>query len=219
VKPISEIYDQIAPVYDQRYQSMMHRVEDQIISDVCSRLYRPGMNVLDVGCGTGNMIDVAMFEPSDYTGIDVSESMLSKAKRKFAEYENSFHLCDATKGLNGKWDLMVGVFGIVNYIGIEQWIKLIKTNLTDDGLWMTVMYSDCYEPEYLHGEAFSYDLSDVQTELEGAGLGFTTLGLSFPLLGEALSGYDETLHQQFTLTMRSTQNCRYWILMGQAVDT
>jgi len=214
VRDLSEVYDAMAGEYDQRYRNLIHYVEDEIIGQFLGHLYAPGMSVLDVGCGTGNMITVGHLEPEDYTGIDVSANMLNQARDKFPNHAHGLINHDATVGLNGKWDIIIAVFGVVNYIGLDQWVKLIRQNLTAEGNWMAVMYSDCYKPSYINGEAFSYGLRDVESELRGAGIPFECYGLSFPFQQEEGDDFDTVMMQQSTLTKFSTSNCRYWVLIG-----
>jgi SAM-dependent methyltransferase len=43
--------------------------------------YRPGLRVLDIGCGTGELAQC--FEPDDYVGIDISESYIRAAQQRY----------------------------------------------------------------------------------------------------------------------------------------
>jgi predicted TPR repeat methyltransferase len=212
LRDIAEIYDAYAPTYDLAYRQMIHRVEDEIIAGLVQDLYEPGMSVLDVGCGTGNMINAGMFEPDDYTGLDISPQMIRRAQYKFPAH--TFRQHDVTAGLAGSWDLITAVFGIINYISIEQWVKIISQNLHPEANWLAVMYSDCYKPGYINGEAFSYSLRDVESALVGVGMPYEVYGLSFPFLGDEDASFGQMLEQQWTLSQCSTSNCRYWVLVG-----
>ena len=44
-----------------------------------------GMNVLDVGCGTGSDLELYHQEGCNVSGVDLSPSMLKEARRKFGE--------------------------------------------------------------------------------------------------------------------------------------
>ena len=52
-----------------------------------SRYVAPGCKVLDLGCGTGLLLELLALQPEDYLGIDHSEKMLEELQRKFPEHE------------------------------------------------------------------------------------------------------------------------------------
>ena len=52
-----------------------------------SRYLAPGCKVLDLGCGTGLLLELLALQPEDYLGIDPSEKMLEELQRKFPEHE------------------------------------------------------------------------------------------------------------------------------------
>jgi ubiquinone/menaquinone biosynthesis C-methylase UbiE len=52
-----------------------------------SRYLAPGCKVLDLGCGTGLLLELLALQPEDYLGIDPSGKMLEELKRKFPEHE------------------------------------------------------------------------------------------------------------------------------------
>jgi ubiquinone/menaquinone biosynthesis C-methylase UbiE len=63
------------PVYE-RYDDVLHAVVD--VAAVC-----PGMKVLDLGCGTGNLTRLCLERgPSLVAGLDPSARMLEKARAK-----------------------------------------------------------------------------------------------------------------------------------------
>jgi ubiquinone/menaquinone biosynthesis C-methylase UbiE len=54
----------------------------------------PGMNVLDVGCGTGSDLELYHQADCNVHGVDLSPAMLDIARRKLGESAD-LHLCDA----------------------------------------------------------------------------------------------------------------------------
>ena len=52
-----------------------------------SRYVAPGCKVLDLGCGTGLLLELLALQPEDYLGIDHSEKMLEELQSKFPEHE------------------------------------------------------------------------------------------------------------------------------------
>lgn len=81
------IFDEDAPVYDQWFAMKLGKYADEVETDILFNLLAPykGMNVLDVGCGTGNMAIKLAGMGCQVTGIDVSREMLKRAEEKTLE--------------------------------------------------------------------------------------------------------------------------------------
>ena len=85
-------YDQVALEYDNAYQDEQSRLEDRTITEAIEVMYASsGGPILDLGCGTGWVIDHLQPPPAEYVGIDISPRMLEQARRKhpfhtFLEY-------------------------------------------------------------------------------------------------------------------------------------
>jgi len=69
----SKIYD-LTVAWDRAYRGNARRMVESTV--------RPGDRVLDVGVGTGLVAEYGSPIAADYTGVDVSGAMLSKAARK-----------------------------------------------------------------------------------------------------------------------------------------
>ena len=70
-----EEYDRIAADYDLRRDDSQDRaVRSKIADDFQGRSPR----ALDVGCGTGPLLDMGVVSPSDFTGLDCSQGMLNE---------------------------------------------------------------------------------------------------------------------------------------------
>ena len=80
------VYDVIAALYP--YQQMIQRIVELV------RLGN-GEEVLDAGCGTGNI--TMLLGDYDVTGVDSSTSMLGRAARKAPKA--NLRMCDLNKGL------------------------------------------------------------------------------------------------------------------------
>ncbi len=70
-----------------------------------------GMNVLDVGCGTGSDLELYHREGCNVYGVDLSPSMLKVARRKFGESAD-LKLCDAAQlpFQNESFDLVLSTY-------------------------------------------------------------------------------------------------------------
>ncbi|HBT47758.1 MAG TPA: ubiquinone biosynthesis protein UbiE [Peptococcaceae bacterium] len=83
---MAEIFDKKALDYDEWYKTPKGRWVDRIEKEAIYEYLQPrsGMEILDIGCGTGNFsIELARLG-ARVTGIDVSEPMLEKAREKAA---------------------------------------------------------------------------------------------------------------------------------------
>lgn len=80
-KMVTEFYEGLAARWDAENPQDPQVVEKILeLTDI-----RPGHSVLDVACGTGVMIGAYLARGAQHVvGVDVSTSMLSEAKKKFA---------------------------------------------------------------------------------------------------------------------------------------
>lgn len=77
---VERVYEKLAGVYDRVYGPTLHPGRLEAISRM---RIRPGDAVLEVGVGTG--INLPLYPPAcSVTGIDLSSSMLEKAKARMA---------------------------------------------------------------------------------------------------------------------------------------
>lgn len=95
-------------------------------------------NVLDLGCGLGLMAEPFVERNIDYTGIDISESALASASRK---YPNSrFICCDvATLDLNEKFDFVMERTVFIHLVDEEKWLAALtvaRNHLEQDGIFL-----------------------------------------------------------------------------------
>lgn len=78
--------------------------------------YRPGLKVLDIGCGTGDF--ASSFRPEDYTGIDISPEYVAHARRRFG---GTFQVLAAERvgEIAGPFDLAV-MAGVFHHLSDDQ---------------------------------------------------------------------------------------------------
>jgi SAM-dependent methyltransferase len=76
---MSQLYTNLAEVYDAMYQTFIdYREEFAFYNDI--RTNYQCNNVLEIGCGTGKLAAYFLNNKAAYTGLDMSEQMLSIAK-------------------------------------------------------------------------------------------------------------------------------------------
>lgn len=151
------MYDQLATTYDRMYGNESDQEENRRVrSMIISHLGAVAPTTLDVGCGTGLILDLSVTSPALYTGVDPSRGMLNYLYRKHSKVDR---LIPATAGdalptlveSAERFDLVISTFGSPSYmdpIDIEA-----MAELTDDGgLCLFMTYRDGYLPDYYTGQ-------------------------------------------------------------------
>ena len=79
---VRKMFDRIAPVYDAMNRLMTAGLDRRWRRETAAAVVRPGDRVLDVCCGTGDLALAAAEAGGKVTGLDFSEAMLERARRK-----------------------------------------------------------------------------------------------------------------------------------------
>jgi demethylmenaquinone methyltransferase/2-methoxy-6-polyprenyl-1,4-benzoquinol methylase len=84
---VRRMFDRIAPVYDAMNRMMTAGLDQRWRRLTAAAVVRPGDDVLDACCGTGDLAVAAARAGGRVTGVDFSEAMLERARRKAPEVE------------------------------------------------------------------------------------------------------------------------------------
>jgi demethylmenaquinone methyltransferase/2-methoxy-6-polyprenyl-1,4-benzoquinol methylase len=79
---VRSMFDRIAPVYDVMNRAMTVGLDQRWRRLAARTVVRPGDEVLDACCGTGDLAIAARAAGGEVTGLDFSEPMLERARRK-----------------------------------------------------------------------------------------------------------------------------------------
>jgi demethylmenaquinone methyltransferase/2-methoxy-6-polyprenyl-1,4-benzoquinol methylase len=79
---VRAMFDRIAPVYDAMNRVMTAGLDQRWRRATARAAVRPGDAVLDACCGTGDLALACAREGGKVTGLDFSERMLERARRK-----------------------------------------------------------------------------------------------------------------------------------------
>ena len=104
-------YDQAAWVYDNTFTRRLDRAEDEYVGRLLLDGYLSG-DVLDVGCGTGLLLDLCSVDPERYRGVDLSPVMVRVAKRKHPDHRfSAANMEDMSAIPRARFDSVVNLFG------------------------------------------------------------------------------------------------------------
>lgn len=77
-------------------------------------------NVLDVACGTGDMVIELAKRGCSVTGVDISAEMLNVARQKTASANFQLGNAEALPFADGVFDAVTCAFGVRNFVHLEQ---------------------------------------------------------------------------------------------------
>lgn len=135
-------YSEYCDGYDKRYSSDMSIREDEAVRALLQKYIAPASHVLDVGSGTGYLLDNVYMNTEKYFGVDANPKMIEKAKAKYPEAV--FFCGDASKmcGYKGIFDIAASLFS-VPYIGKGS-VDFISNALKETGYFIVVYYNKPY---------------------------------------------------------------------------
>jgi len=106
---------------------------------ICKKLYlKPGMRVLDIGCGWGAFGKYAAEKYGvEVVGITVSKEQVILGQELCKGLPVEFRLQDY-RDINEKFDriVSVGMFEHVGYKNYREYFRIVERNLKDDGLFL-----------------------------------------------------------------------------------
>ena len=143
--PLFDPYTAIAASYDLG----IHREESHV--EQSQRVYdslkvEPSADILDIGCGTGSLVDFRFryIHPEHYTGIDPSRGMLGVFGDKHPEFRDRLIRTpfeDYWPNPQQKFGLVVALFGVPSYIGEPDLLSMKIQWLLKPGGTAVLMYN------------------------------------------------------------------------------
>jgi len=120
-KTLEQAYDKLALDYDEKYVDGDHNpyMQDELEAAQHWKKFNKKGKIVSLGCGTGQDVSILGYpNPNNFTGYDISEGMLSKARIKHPDY--NFIQADCSELIPDRADILVSMFGVPNYIGIDM---------------------------------------------------------------------------------------------------
>lgn len=134
-------YDQIASKYETLFKDNASLEQNQKIADM---LYGIDGSILDLGCGTGLLLELIDITPDRYRGIDPSREMLNIFRMKHPEFARK--TCKTAFEEDGdsytKADNVIALFGSASYV-MPVYITILAKN--HKGLFL-MFYKAGYYP-------------------------------------------------------------------------
>lgn len=155
-------YERFAEVYDALMTDVPYEAYIKIITSYAPAKDYP--RVLDIGCGTGTMLELLAQKGYDVAGIDLSEEMLAIANERLnaVGYQVPLFAMSMSE-LDGfdKIDLAIIPIDSINYLRTEDEVietfRRIYESLRNGGQLIFDFHSLSYIENYLEGSPFTYD--------------------------------------------------------------
>ncbi|HKG09297.1 MAG TPA: bifunctional demethylmenaquinone methyltransferase/2-methoxy-6-polyprenyl-1,4-benzoquinol methylase UbiE [Gaiellaceae bacterium] len=130
---VRAMFDRIAPVYDTMNRVMTAGLDQRWRGATARAVVRPGDSVLDACCGTGDLAVAAARKGGRVTGLDFSERMLERARRKAPELEWVEGDVLALPFADGSFDAATVGFGVRNLDDLERGLAELRRVLRPGG--------------------------------------------------------------------------------------
>jgi demethylmenaquinone methyltransferase/2-methoxy-6-polyprenyl-1,4-benzoquinol methylase len=127
------MFDRIAPVYDVMNRVMTAGLDRAWRRLAAQAVVYPGARVLDACCGTGDLALAAEREGGVVTGLDFSERMLERARRKSGSVTWVRGDVLALPFPDASFDAVTVGFGVRNVDGIEAGLAELRRVLRPGG--------------------------------------------------------------------------------------
>jgi demethylmenaquinone methyltransferase/2-methoxy-6-polyprenyl-1,4-benzoquinol methylase len=130
---VRTMFDRIAPVYDVMNRLTTAGLDGRWRRLTAQAVVRSGDRVLDACCGTGELALAAHAKGGHVTGLDFSERMLERARRKSAEIEWVHGDLLALPFADASFDVVTVGFGLRNAEDLRRSLRELRRVLRPDG--------------------------------------------------------------------------------------
>jgi demethylmenaquinone methyltransferase/2-methoxy-6-polyprenyl-1,4-benzoquinol methylase len=130
---VRSMFDRIAPIYDGMNRLMTAGLDGRWRRATAEAVVAPGDRVLDACCGTGDLAIACAREGGRVVGVDFSEAMLERARRKAPHLEWIRGDALALPFADGEFDAATVGFGIRNVDDLEAGLRELRRVLRSGG--------------------------------------------------------------------------------------
>lgn len=133
-----------AESYDALYADKDYGAECDLITEIFRNSNRPVHSVLDLGCGTGRHSVELAHRGSEVVGVDLSEGMLERARRRATDVSpgSATFLCGdiQTIALHRRFDAVLSMFAVVGYqisdAAVRSTLANVRRHLEPGGVFV-----------------------------------------------------------------------------------
>lgn len=147
------LYDGISAHYDSLYEHDRYQTENrQIAQRIAQHFGAFAPSVLDVGCGTGLLLDLGITSPSLYTGVDPSQGMLNQlvVKHPTALRVVPSRIEEVPENTLTGYDLVTALFGSASHV-TDHAVARLFSQVSVGGMLILMHYDGDYLPAYYGG--------------------------------------------------------------------
>jgi demethylmenaquinone methyltransferase/2-methoxy-6-polyprenyl-1,4-benzoquinol methylase len=130
---VRAMFDRVAPVYDLMNRTMTAGLDGRWRRITAESVVTPGDAVLDACCGTGDLGIAAARAGGKVTGLDFSERMLERARRKAPEIEWVSGDMLSLPFADASFDAATVGFGVRNVDDLEHGLRELRRVLKPGG--------------------------------------------------------------------------------------
>ncbi|HZX11915.1 MAG TPA: methyltransferase domain-containing protein [Candidatus Nanoarchaeia archaeon] len=155
---IKDHFEHVAHNYD--YWKKKNWYYYQQLKTILKEKIPPGKKVLEIGCGTGDLL--AALQPLKGLGIDISENMIKIAKEKHKETKNiAFNVGKAENlTLNQEFDVILLADIIEHLENVNQMSESLTKIANSKTLIILTMINPLWEPALLLAEKFNLKMPE-----------------------------------------------------------
>lgn len=163
---LAEKYNEAANTYyEEKYVEggweENHYMQDEKDAHAFWMANREDGKFISLGIGSGQDIPILGWPGHEnFTGYDISQGMLNNALEKFPRY--NFVLADCNEDIDDRCDILVSLFGVPNYIGVDKLIEHYNNFKAQHAFF--VFYDENYE-DGIAEEYNKYTKEELETLL------------------------------------------------------
>lgn len=124
---VAEAYDIVSSQYDRLWNGPLAYAENHWTFSRLREAIKPRHNILDLGCGTGLLLDwlSPWIDPELYQGVDISDGMLREARRKHPTYVFLGHDVAEVPQWGRYYEVVVSTFAAFSYF--REPLRVLRT--------------------------------------------------------------------------------------------